>query len=598
MSSLEAISHGIIECVFDKCSSSAVKISRAGWERFKIHLGVAYAGYLAKSYDRYSHAKTLLYKDKPRKIREFFVVPTLKKCDKHIVAANSIKDVVDAQNHFVIIKGTGGIGKSMLMRHLFLKELEKRDLSLVPILFELRDINDQTNDYDIVEILFEKLVNFGEAIMKESMEIVLKRGSFLFLLDGYDEIESEKAIKFLKKLNNFCDKYPNNYVVVSTRPSGDFIEFKRFTVSETCGLDKAQALELIGKLDYEDKVKQLFLDALDKELYVKHVSFASNPLLLSMMFLTYDEYGDIPDKIHLFYERAFETLLIKHDRTKEGYQRKFKSGLKSDLFKKVFSHFCCLTYYSNELHFSENRLNAIFEKIMNTSEELNKFEPNDYVDDLTNNVCMLVMDGYNQYSFVHRSFQEYFTAVFLIKQTDHKAQKFGLKIIENDPLRAMKDSTFYMFYDMAKERFQKNILLPIVKEVESDYQLNSDKYDFYFKLLVGNYHHVNRALSINSGYINVFRKGFLGWFMFCLYNSVKQDQILDVVKESDKKLYAYFSREYCSLASYNRIAMEDVINVSNTSFGQKLTKLSELRKELDKNVQQEMNNDGAEDIVL
>ena len=69
---------------------------------------------------------------------------------------------------------------------------------------------------------------------------------------------------------------------------------------------------------------------------MKHESFASNPLLLNIMLLTYDNYADIPEKLHLFYSNAFETLYIKHDATKGGYKREFKTKLSSDDFKRVF----------------------------------------------------------------------------------------------------------------------------------------------------------------------------------------------------------------------------------------------------------------------
>ena len=56
------------------------------------------------------------------------------------------KDVTD----FIIIQGTGGIGKSTLMKHLFINELEQK--SLIPVFLELKDINDLENNYEINDI--------------------------------------------------------------------------------------------------------------------------------------------------------------------------------------------------------------------------------------------------------------------------------------------------------------------------------------------------------------------------------------------------------------------------------------------------------------
>jgi len=143
----------------------------------------------------------------------------------------------------------------------------------------------------------------------------------------------------------------------------DFVEFERFSVFSTCELDQEQAVELIDKLDYESGSKQRFMDALNEKLYKKHRSFASNPLLLTMMFLTYDESGSIPEKIHLFYEQAFEALFSRHDRRKGGYVREWRSGLARDSFKLVFASFCCKTYYHNKLEFTHDDLIVRFRKI-------------------------------------------------------------------------------------------------------------------------------------------------------------------------------------------------------------------------------------------
>ena len=56
------------------------------------------------------------------------------------------KDVTD----FIIIQGTGGIGKSTLMKHLFINELEQK--SLIPVFLELKDFNDLDKNYNINDI--------------------------------------------------------------------------------------------------------------------------------------------------------------------------------------------------------------------------------------------------------------------------------------------------------------------------------------------------------------------------------------------------------------------------------------------------------------
>lgn len=90
------------------------------------------------------------------------------------------------------------------MKHLFINELEKKDL--IPIFIELKDLNDIDNEYNISDFVFDKLYNLGSEINKEYLEYALQSGCFLFLLDGYDEVISDKKNSFLKKLTDFCDR--------------------------------------------------------------------------------------------------------------------------------------------------------------------------------------------------------------------------------------------------------------------------------------------------------------------------------------------------------------------------------------------------------
>jgi len=433
-----AIATAVVDTAYEKTVGTVVGVSKKVWNQTRINLGLAFKKYLDKSYDKYSRAKTLFYKHESRPIDSFFVIPQLQQDNKyslisHSFLANKAGDVVNADRHFAIIQGTGGIGKSTLMKYLFLKELNERDL--IPIFFELKDINDKQDDYEIIDVFFENLGILGESLTREAIEYALEKGMFLFLLDGYDEMTREKSVSFVKKLNSFCDQYAKNYYILSSRSCSNFIEFQRFAVLDTCEFGQNQAVQLIDKLEWPVDDKSRFIAALKNGLYKKHQSFASNPLLLTMMFLTYRQYAEIPEKLHLFYDLAFNTLLREHDATKEQFVRELRSGLHQDVFKTIFSLFCCLTYGTNELEFSESRLNDLLKRVKeDVAASGMEFECRAYQYDLINAVCMLQRDGLN-YRFVHRSFQEFFTAMFLKDQLDDDMKSIGMQIIKNNPTR-------------------------------------------------------------------------------------------------------------------------------------------------------------------
>lgn len=465
----------ILEKYADPILKKAVEISKDEWEKFKVDFDISFRGYLKNSYDKYSRIKTILYRTEPKYIYDFFEIPFLKKEHNNCFKADNANSVLDISN-FVIIQGTGGIGKSTLMKHLFINELEQKDL--IPIFIELKDINDLEKDYEINDIIFEKLDNLGSELNEKYLEYALKSGCFMFLLDGYDEILSQKKDTFFKKLDSFCDKYPKNYYIISSRPYSEFIEFQRFTVLTTCPLSKTQAISLINRIEFDEDIKRRFVSALDEELYEKHKSFASNPLLLNIMLLTYDNYAEIPEKLHLFYANAFETLYSKHDATKAGYRRELRSDLSYDSFRKIFSYFCFISYAQGKIEFSYDDLVIILKKV---SISRIVFDIDNYILDLVNSLCVLYKDGIN-YKFAHRSFQEYFVALFLKELSDDSMKQMGLQVFYKDVYRANHDSVFNMLYDMAEERFEQNILLSILQNFEKD--VLDDKYDFYFNKYV------------------------------------------------------------------------------------------------------------------
>ena len=306
--------------------------------------------------------------------------------------------------------------------------------------------------------------------------------AFLFLLDGYDELYSENQKEFFKKLNDFCDKYPENHYILSSRPysESEFIEFQRFTVLKAVPFTKEQAISLITKIEYPDEeLKDKFIRDLESGLYDRHKSFASNPLLLNIMLSTYNDYAEIPQKLHLFYYQAFDTMLSKHDATK-SYRRKMLSDLSSDTFKECFAIFCFLTYQKAKTEFTFPEIDEIFKKFPPQIKKILNIR--NFIDDLENCLCVLYKEG-NRYKFSHRSFQEYFVAYFLNIQTDSKMRDYSFRLIESGKFSTSADSVFFVLENMNARRFNNNILIPLLDNFEKSKTSDKNLLEYYILTL-------------------------------------------------------------------------------------------------------------------
>ena len=475
---------GIVTALLNKYADPFLKgvagLAKDGWEKFKIDFDIAFAKYLKNSVEKYGKIKTILYRTEPKDIHDFFECPSLYWEKGCVICGDTIDNLFNISN-FIVIQGSGGIGKSTFLKYLFVQEVSKK--RLIPIFIELKDLNSINDDYEICDFVFQRLYDLGSTIERKYIEYALNSGCFVFLLDGYDEVSTVKRDAFFRKLDRFCDRYSDNYFIISSRPYSEFVEFQRFSVLKLCNLSKKQALSLVGKLDFDNEIKSHFLTALDERLFERHRSFASNPLLLNIMLLTFDNYAEIPEKLHLFYANAFETLYSKHDATKAGYRREMRSSLSYDSFRRIFACFCFVTYYQCKYEMTHEELLS-FLKRASRSISATEFEAENYIYDLVNSICVLYKEGMI-YKFTHRSFQEYFTAIFLKDLSDQNMRKLGIELIKKDCYRASHDSVFSMLRDMAEQRFEQNILLPFVIEFDTSLKNDDgiDKYDLYFRVM-------------------------------------------------------------------------------------------------------------------
>ncbi len=429
----------------------------------KIEIGTVFERYLENATERLNQIKTIATGINPRNIigeNELYIKIGVDFRNNEIDTSRAENLIEHGKN--IMIVGSGGVGKSMLMRYLFLRTAFDGDY--IPVFVELRKLSRQeAGKISIEKLIADCMAQFDVELPGDEFVYSLRLGKYLFLFDGFDEIKETLAPESAEKLQEFCSKYPNNRCIVTSRHEEFCHPLETFVVMKSKPLSKEQAVELASKFWEKDEKTEEFCRQLETELFEKHQSFAENPLLLSMMFLTFMRNLSIPDHLADFYKKAYEALYSIHDNHDKGfYRRDFKcEKLDEEEFRLLFARFCFQTYFDDEYEFEESEF---VDLIKNSADFLElDINPWDYLEDLKNVVCLIVKDG-SVYRFAHRSFQTYFAAVYTAERLDDETQKRVFKDLQSGIGSALDYNkiliNYYGYFDLLNqiehEKFLKN----------------------------------------------------------------------------------------------------------------------------------------------
>ncbi|MFT5096340.1 MAG: putative NACHT family NTPase, partial [Psychrobacter okhotskensis] len=286
----------------------------------------------------------------------------------------------------MVVSATAGSGKSCFLKSIFINII-RNERKLLPLFLELRKVNETSGS--IIETLRADIATYNNKFNKDNLDYLLNRDGTIIFLDGFDEVNYDLKENYLKEINNLADRYPNLIILTSSRPEyNEFTDWSLYSVVKIDPLNISQAIAVIENLKYDEKIKETFIEALNFGLFAKHEGFSSNPLLLTIMLITYEQFGDIPDKVHIFYDLAYQALFNKHDVTKESFHRKSLTNLDMYELRNIFSLFCLATYYRQTFKISEEVCNSLLTKSLggfgqNVSSKSLKLE-------LLNNVPLLM----------------------------------------------------------------------------------------------------------------------------------------------------------------------------------------------------------------
>ncbi|MCM3675652.1 NACHT domain-containing protein [Peribacillus simplex] len=502
----------------------------------KAKTGKAFKNYLESAIKKYSKVKTIIFGETP-----IFLYSTYTELDLRIfgdknTTVNNISDLLAIDNN-IIISGIAGGGKSTLLKYLFLNCIEKENY--IPIFIELRDINN--TNLSLIDFIYTSIEKLNFTLEKEYFEDTLENGNLIFFFDALDEVSYEIRDRIQKDIIDLSSKYNKNYYLVTSRPNENFIGWNTFSEIEVQNLTKEKSKNLIQKIDYFPiEIKNKFLEELDSNLYDEYKSFASNPLLLTIMFLSFSFNGNISRKINGFYEDAFEALYRRHDASKLGFKRKKYLDLDIRDFKDILSCFSLLSYFDGCYEYSSSQLIEYIDKSKKITEK--EFNSDEFFLEMYKSINILIKDGL-RYVFSHRTFQEYFCAVYISKLSMNIKSGIITKIFNEKPL----DKVLDFLFEIDRQSLEEIIIIPYFEEIKMQLNYNEDDWEWryitflYKEIIISNKHEEKVSfLNYSNNAYNLMNLVIRLYFQSeWRYGSSKYEQSTNEIFAT----YASFSRE-------------------------------------------------------
>lgn len=389
--------------------------------------------YTVETARKCSFLKTILHKENISIDKIYF--PLKIKSYNNVIVPRKVNDLFSDGNR-IVIEGKGGSGKTTLIRYFYINSVKSN--YKIPVLLNLRDFNlidlsENKKKKEIINntffketvshLLFNKIGINSEIIIR-----MFDTGKFLFILDGYDELNYNIKSYILKDIEEFIVRFAKNNYLITTRPYTDATRLTDFITYEICGLDEEKEIgpfvmqQLFKNKDLADSI----ISTLRLSSSKTYLPLLANPLFLILFINSFESYPKLPPKKSSFYWQVFDALFEKHETfSKSGYRRPKLSGLKREEFEFVLNSFSFVSYFQSQFNFGQVYIEKTLREIRKVYKT--KFEPTDFIEDLKVTLSIIIEDG-SDLSFIHRTLQEYFTTRYLSTLNEKDKHKFFKKL--------------------------------------------------------------------------------------------------------------------------------------------------------------------------
>ena len=349
-----------------------------------------------------------------------------------------LKDFFNIGNKIVLI-GAAGLGKSTTLNYLFCNYEKMYNSYCLKIKIDLKEYAKEIgeNQKDLLWCIateFRKKIKRTKITFSDTENILgdfLECGKCLIILDALDEIPVQAVReKVRNEIARFCEIYYLNRFIISTREVGylrnrfddsflhikinDFEEeqIKRYSENWFCSY-------------YQRKEFKNFWDKFYNEVKrARCEKLIRNPIVLILALVIFDIEKNLPNRRVEFYKKCIETFLTVREDRKGVFKLSEKAknilGIDSVIPKIAYFKYSHITK-NMSYKFSYDQLKEAVFYAIEIEDRINWVDAvNQYSEYLVDRTELIREIDEDVLDFAHKTFYEYFLAVYFTKEYENK----------------------------------------------------------------------------------------------------------------------------------------------------------------------------------
>ncbi len=340
-----------------------------------------------------------------------------------------------AQFDKLIVLGRPGVGKTTFLKYLALQcSLGEFQAKRVPIFISLKDFAEIPERSSLFDHIHQQIRGYRISAPRATQQL-LQQGRMLVLLDGLDEVKEQDIKRVVQEVQRFSMQFPLNQFVMTCRLATQDYTFEKFTEVEVADFDNEQISAFVRYwfANKDPAMGDRVIEKLQLPINRPIRELATNPLLLTLLCLIFQDCGESPLNRCELYKEGLEILLKKWDSKRNIEREQIYQTLSLRHKEALLSRIAWLTFSRSDYFFQQSELEQQISNYLSHLSEAEthsnspQFDSQAVLKSIEAQHGLLVERARGIYSFSHLSFQEYFAARELVSSATPQSLEASLK---------------------------------------------------------------------------------------------------------------------------------------------------------------------------